>query len=284
MLIGQFWGTSAAEGLPAPFCKCEVCEEARRHPEYQRLRTCFRLTDQVMIDLGADAVVQSIKYGEISAVEHVLVTHTHDDHLNPHMMMEAFWSKKHRNTLHYYFTDRAFDIVEAWRNNSWILKGMVPSWEAQGLVQFHKLEYGVRYEINGLGVTPFRGNHTGNVKENSALYLIELPDGRTLFYGLDTAAYFPETLQALKNYHIDILISESTRGTLPMADDQAHMSIYSVRTLVDQLMEQGTIDENTLLYLTHINHSTSHRTLLKAIEELAFPLPTTLCHDGLRIF
>ncbi len=84
-LIGQFWGTSAAEGVPAPFCKCAVCEEARAHPEYRRLRTCMRLTDKVMIDLGADAVAQSIKYGDIQEVEHVLITHI--NHLTSHTDM-----------------------------------------------------------------------------------------------------------------------------------------------------------------------------------------------------
>ena len=136
-MIGQFWGTSAAEGVPAPFCKCPVCEEARAHPEYRRLRTCMRLTEKIMLDLGADAVVQSIKYGDISELEHVLITHTHEDHLNPHMMMEAFWIEKRQKTLHYYFTDKAFDIVEHWRKNKWILKGAVPRFEQEGIVAFH---------------------------------------------------------------------------------------------------------------------------------------------------
>lgn len=281
-LIGQFWGTGAAEGIPAPFCNCPTCQEARAHPEFQRLRTCFRLTDKIMLDLGADAVSQSIKYGEISKVEHVLVTHTHDDHLNSHMMMEAFWSRQQRNTLHYYFTDAAYDIVSHWRGNDWILKGMVPKWEEQGIVAFHRLEYGRRYEIDGMGVTPFKGNHTGNVKENSALYLLELPDGRTLFYGLDSGPYFPETLQALRQYHIDIFVSECAFGTIRCPHTQ-HMDIYGVRELVEQLVQQGTLDQNSRLYITHINHGTSHNQMLCAVKQLSFPIPTTVCHDGIKI-
>lgn len=281
-LIGQFWGTSAAEGVPAPFCQCATCREAREHPAFQRLRTCFRLTDKIMVDLGADAVSQSIKYGQISKVEHVLVTHTHDDHLNPHMMMEAFWCKEQRNTLHYYFTDRAYDIVQHWRRNDWILKGMVPMWEEQGIVAFHKLEYGKRYEIEGVGVTPFKGNHVGNVRENSALYLLELPDGRTLFYGLDSGPYFPETLEALRQYHIDLFVSECAFGRVKCPHAQ-HMDIHEVRELVDQLLQQGTLDQNSALYITHINHGTSHNGMLEAVAQLDFPIPTTVCLDGMNI-
>ena len=125
-----------------------------------RLRTCFRLTDSIMIDLGADAVVQAMKYGDLSGINHVLVTHTHDDHLNPHMLMECFWAKDHRETLHYYFTDKAFEIVDHWRKSPWILKGRVREFEEKGYVAFHQLQFGERIEIDNIGITPFRGNHT----------------------------------------------------------------------------------------------------------------------------
>ena len=92
MLIGQFWGTSAAEGIPAPFCRCAVCMQAKaQRGKYERKRSSFRLSDSIILDLGADAVAQSFAYGDLIDINHVLVTHTHDDHLNPHMMMEAFW-------------------------------------------------------------------------------------------------------------------------------------------------------------------------------------------------
>jgi len=227
MFIGQFLGTSAAEGIPAPFCRCAVCEEAReKKGVYQRRRSSFRLTDSILIDLGADAVSQCIEYGDINDVNHVLVTHTHDDHFNPHMMMEAFWSRMQRTgPLNYYFTDRAFDIVNHLRNNDWILKGQVAQWEREGIVAFHQLHYGERTVIDGVAVTPFRGNHIGNVKENSALYLIDLPDGRTLFYGLDSGPYFPETIEALKPYRIDIFISEATLGTRTSSPGSQHMGL-----------------------------------------------------------
>lgn len=281
-MIGQFWGTSAAEGIPAPFCNCKTCMEAREHPEYQRLRTCMRLTEKIMLDLGADAVVQSIKYGGIRDIEHVLITHTHEDHLNPHMMMEALWCSDRQKTLNYYFTDKAFDIVEHWRQSKWILKGAVPRFEQEGVVAFHKLEYGKRYEIDGIGVTPFRGNHVGNVGENTALYLLELPDGRTLFYGLDSGPYFPETLQALRGRHIDIMVSECAFGTV-QCNHKQHLDIWELKNLIDKLYAQGTLDENSHLFVTHINHGTSYNEMLKALGELGFPILATVCHDGIKI-
>ena len=287
MLIGQFWGTSAAEGIPAPFCRCHVCLKARKEKgKYQRKRSSFRLSDSMIFDLGADAVTQCFEYGDLVDLNHVLVTHTHDDHLNPHMMMEAFWGERcgYRDTpLHYYFTDKAYEIVEKWLENDWILKGMVPRWVQENTIQFHKLEYGKRVEIDGLGITPFKGFHRGNMKETSALYLVELPNGRTLFYGLDSGVYFPETIEALKNYRIDIFISESTGGIQPSAPESTHMNLQNVRDLVDVLLEQGTLHKDSVLYLTHINHHTGHDEMEEGVQRLNFPIPTTVAYDGLKI-
>ena len=284
MLIGQFWGTSAAEGVPTPFCKCDVCVDARRKGgRSMRMRSCFRLSDKVMIDLGADAVCQSRLYGEISDVEHVLITHTHDDHLNVHMLMEAFWSRAMRNTLHYYFTDKAYDIVDCWRQNKWVLKGKVPQYEEENVIAFHKLSYGETIELDSMKFTPFMGNHPGSVGENSAMYLVDLPDGRKLFYGLDSGVYFPETIEALKGHHIDIFISEATGGTQIWNGTKHHMCLDDVRTVMKALYDQGTLSDSSVAYLTHINHSTSHDTMVKAVEEMDFPIPTTVAWDGLRV-
>ena len=285
MLIGQFWGTSAAEGIPSPYCRCEVCQKARREKgKYQRKRSCFRLSDSIMIDLGADAVTQSMEYGDIVDVDHILMTHTHDDHLNPHMIMEVFWGQQYRKLpIHYYFTEEAFGIVEKWRSNDWILKGMVPTWEKQNLVQFHRLSYGQRYEIGGMYVTPFRGNHRGNMKETSAMYLVELPDGRNLFYGMDSGPYLAETIEALKEVYIHIYISEATGGIQEMGPGSTHMNLQNVYDLACTLYQQGTIDENSRLFLSHINHGTGHDQMVERVETLQFPVPTMVAWDGLRI-
>lgn len=290
MLIGQFWGTSAAESVPAPFCRCPNCENARRVGGKEiRLTSCFRLTDSIMLDLGADAVVQSMKYGEISMVNHVVITHTHVDHLNSHMMMQSMWAQekpeyRHRGTLHYYLTDQAFAIIEEWRNTPWVLKGRLREFEEKGYVAFHKWEYGQRYEIEGIGFTPLRGNHRGSIGEHTAMPLIELPDGRTLFYGLDSATYFPETLEALKGRHVDLYISENAVGCLKNAEPHpSHMRLCDVYELAKTLVSQGTLDQSSTLYLTHINHRSGHAENEAAVQEMQFPVKTVVAYDGLKI-
>lgn len=285
MLIGQFLGTSDAAGIPSPYCECDVCNEARTNGgKSRRMRSCFRLTDKIIIDLGADAVCQSAIYGSFSQVEHVLITHTHDDHLNAHMLSECIWVKTEKLRRNYYFTDKAYEITEHWRSSKWMLKGGVEAMEKSGLVSFNRLEYGMPYHVDDVTVTPFRGNHRGNVQENSAMYLIELPDGRSLFYGLDSGPYLEETLDALRGHHVDIFISEATGGTATAeGEGRQHMYLSDVYSLTETLLRQKTISYDTKFYLTHINHSTSHSQMEEAVEKMHFPIETTVAYDGLKI-
>jgi hypothetical protein len=61
------------------------------------------------------------------------------------------------------------------------------------------------------------------------------------------------------------------------------MDIYNVRELSEVLLKQGTLTPDSKLYLTHINHSTSHAQMENAVKELAFPIETVVAYDGLRI-
>jgi phosphoribosyl 1,2-cyclic phosphate phosphodiesterase len=283
-VLGKFLGTGDAQGIPGAFCRCAVCEEARNlgGPSI-RQRSSFRLSDRVLIDLGADAVSQSLKYGSFSDVEHILITHTHEDHLNVHMIMEMVWGRRYlKSPIHFYLTDMAFDIIEHWRQEKWIIKGSVPKWEAEGLVVFHKLEFGERIKIDDFYVTPMRGNHKGNVGEDAALYFIELPDGKNLFYGLDSGVYYKDTIDELKNKHIDYFISEATMGISPTPHIQ-HMRLCDVYDLVNLLLNQGTLNSNSVIYLSHINHSSSHSQMLDAVEKIQFPLKTIVAYDGMKI-
>ena len=163
-----------------------------------------------------------------------------------------------------------------------MLKGRVSQWEAEGIIAFHQLKFGEVYQIDDVKVTPFRGNHRGNVESYSALYLLELRDGRKLFYGLDSGAYLPDTIDNLRKVEIDIFISEATRGSLPTGSSN-HLNLKGVHQLVEQLYCQGTLSDNSVVYLTHINHNTSHSQMVENTEQMHFSVPTIVAWDGLKI-
>ncbi|MGI5958153.1 MAG: MBL fold metallo-hydrolase [Massiliimalia sp.] len=282
-----FYGTGAAEGIPSPFCSCPVCEHARKVGGKEiRRRTMFRISETACIDLGADAFAQSLEYGDFIHLHHVLVTHTHEDHLDQMMMnVRNMATCREQEPLHYYFTDKAYDIVTFYKESEPIIKGMTTQLEQKGIVAFHRLEYGKTYEIDGMKVTPLRGNHFGNMGENAANYLVELPSGVKFYYGLDTGWYLPETLEALKGQKLDFLISECTFGLTPREPHPGgHLDAASCRELFPILLEQGTLTDQSRIYLAHINHYTSnHQELCEFFENWKFTCPITVCWDGFEI-
>lgn len=284
-----FYGTSAAEGIPDPFCQCYLCENARKKGGRDvRTRSMFRINEAVCLDLGADSFLQAMRYGDFIHLEHVLVTHTHEDHF-AYMMMGVRKMATHRidKPLHYYLTDDAYKIVDFYRSHTPILKGSVRELEEAGIISFHRQEFQVPFEVDGMEITAFRGNHFGNMDENCANYLIRRQDGKTLFYGLDTGYYLEEVFEQLKHQHIDCLISECTFGNAADRGEKphGHLDIASCLKVFRRLWEQGTIDSSTVIYLTHINHchTADHEQMQRIFDEAIFPVPITVAFDGMQI-
>ena len=76
-------GTAAAEGWPAPFCRCDACPRHRQlmGPNL-RLRSGALIDNDLKIDFGPDTVAQMQALDrDLSAVRAVLFTHEHGDHL-----------------------------------------------------------------------------------------------------------------------------------------------------------------------------------------------------------
>lgn len=284
-----FYGTGAAEGIPNPFCRCFLCNNARnKGGKDVRKRSMFRVNDYISIDMGADSFTQAIEYGDFVNLEHVLITHTHEDHL-AYMMMGVCGMATHRidKPLNFYFTSSAYEIVDFYRKHSPILKNSISTLERNRVIAFHRLEFGKGYTIGALPVIPLKGNHIGNMGENCANYLIRLGNGKILYYALDTGYYLEETFQELKAYKLGYLISECTYGNIMNRPDkpEGHLDLYSCQSVFRRLFKQGTIVKDTEIYLTHINHchTATHDDMINFIKETNIPCQVHVAYDGMQI-
>lgn len=284
----MFYGTGAAEGIPDPFCSCYLCEYARQHGGKDvRTRSMFRVDPTMVIDMGADAYTQANRFGDLKQLTDVLITHTHEDHFC-FMMMNVWNMATHRSVpcLHYYFVDKGYDIVKVMRENPAFIKGNLLKLEEKGILQCHRLDFFQTYTIGGKKVTPLKGHHWGNMDDQSANFLVEMPDGVVLYYGCDTGKYEPETLEYLKSVKIDVLISECTNGDGEDAmPDPTHLSYTTALATIQQLREMGTLNDNSRVYLTHINHlhTAYHDRLQTMWNNAGLPNPCTVAWDGLEI-
>ena len=81
----QYLGTAAAEAIPAVFCVCRTCRDAREKGGRNiRTRSQAIVNDSLLIDYPCDAYIHSIQNGiDYSGIHHCLITHIHADHLYP---------------------------------------------------------------------------------------------------------------------------------------------------------------------------------------------------------
>lgn len=271
----RFWGTSAGEGVPTPFCRCEICEYARKHGGKDlRTRSCFRLDEAVMIDAGADFIPQSHRIGEDTYdVEHIVYSHTHDDHFNP----KVWWFRKvspvrKSDKINVYLSEYGAEAIKK------LSCGNEPYMDS---VNIHSLKFYETYDVDKYKFTPLKGHHHTGVETNSANYIIDFPDGRKMYYALDSGPYLEETFEYLKNIKLDILVSECTFPVEEMGID-VHMGLTEVRKTLDRLFEQGTINENTKIYMTHICcMGMNHNQLVKYWEDTAPMYDITVAYDGM---
>ena len=272
----RFWGTSGGTGVPSPFCRCAVCENARKVGGKEfRSRSAFRINDKIMIDIGADYVSTAAKLNDdLYDVEHFLFTHTHSDHFNDRL----FWSRRiganmPKHPVNIYFSEESYDYI-------------LTTYGSEVNANFIKLEYGKKYHIDNVDIIPLRGMHSTDNEKYSANYLVKLEDGRMLYYGVDSGYYIDETFEFLKNYKLDIFISECTYPRERPIEESVpnHMDLSRFVENADKLFENGTIDADTLIYATHIDcRGLNHAQLEDYFVNLNRKYKVNVAYDGLSI-
>ncbi len=288
-----FLGTGAAELYPNPFCGCAVCERARRSNE-TRLRSCFLLDEKTMIDFGPDAAAASQHYHvPLNHVEHVLITHTHEDHFS-----DATFSILTMTTLqkpiHFYLSEPGMSWIKTIMTETNHLPGtfghILTTLTARGSVIFHTISPYKTYDIGGKKVTPLVTNHAGYGEEETAQnYLFSWKRG-TWLYACDTGLYQTENLEFLANgakktgHALDVILMEGTYGSIAQDKTAAHMDAALLCEQLSAFRTCGALDDHTLVYITHINQvQTYSHAEYQAYLDLHAPAHVTVAYDGMRI-
>jgi phosphoribosyl 1,2-cyclic phosphate phosphodiesterase len=80
----KFLGTGASEAIPAMFCRCRICENARKvGGKEMRTRAGVLINDDLMVDFSTDAYWHARNYGlDFTKLKSIIITHGHSDHFN----------------------------------------------------------------------------------------------------------------------------------------------------------------------------------------------------------
>ena len=276
----RYLGTAACEGVPAAFCKCEVCERSRKAGGRNiRTRSQAVIDDTLLLDLNADTYIHSLFYGlDLPSIHTCLITHDHEDHLYQDELLnrqEGFAHGIDGQPLSIYGTYPAYAKVVAAIDKR---KGYADHNVMENRVVPVRVKAFEPFEAEGYRITPLAAQH--DVRCEPVIYLIE-KDGKALLYAHDTGLFPEETWEYLISHPVKLnLVSFDSTHSI-QANSSGHMGFAANAQIRDRLMKEGLVDENTVYVANHFTHNggVTYDEMLPVAEKYGF----LVSYDGMEV-
>lgn len=244
-----FYGTAAAEGVPALYCDCSTCESARRlRGKNLRTRSQALVNDDLLIDFPPDTYLHVLNYGlPLHKIFNIIITHSHSDHLyikDILMRSPGYSNLKNPQPLNIYGSVSVVDTLM--KNNG--IAGMAE----RGVLNITVLKAFETVNVDGYKITPLMADHQN--EEEAFIYLIE-KDNKTILYAHDTGFFPNETMEYLKKSrpHIDFATFDCCYSLRHC--ERGHMGFDEVLVMKKRLVDIGAINENTVCCVNHFSHN-----------------------------
>lgn len=265
----KYFGTAAAEGMPALFCYCEHCERAKKAGGKNiRTRSQALINDDLLIDLPPDTYMHVLDYGlDLRSIEHILITHSHEDHLYPLELTNIRLPFAHR------LPDAGpVNVYASPCSSAEVFCGAV---KGQVLDDKHLKIKTVKafepFKVKNYSIIPLTANHDYSI--DSLIYIIS--DGeKTMLYGNDTGWFPEETWAFLKNSGVrfDYVSLDCTCTGDTVERPNGHMNLVACKATKEEMLKIGCADEKTVFCLHHFSHNGgyTYEELVPIAEKMGF--------------
>ena len=236
-----FMGTGAGCGVPAFFCDCPACEEARANPRAQRgdCGVMITGTQRTLIDTPPDIRHYFNREG-VRYIDNLIFTHWHYDHVGGLGELEYMVQLLTKTALPTFASPYTLESIG--REFEYMMYCLARC----ELNPFEELE------LDGVKYTPLPVTHA----PGRYGYLIETDETR-LFYASDTGKLPPETAERIQG--VDILAMDATYWK-ENGYPQNHHS-------VQECIEEGLELDAKMIYLTHLCMHYSEPVTLVQLED-----------------
>lgn len=255
----QLLGTAAGPGVPAFFCGCAGCEEARRDPRLSRARSGVRLHldgKNFLLDASPDLRHQLVRF-DMREVEEVFLTHWHHDHCGGLGELEYYVRLHHRAPLRLHLPESAVPLF------------LDASPHLAEIFELHAWTWGKPLQRGAVTITGLEASHgieTAGVLVRSA--------NTSIAYFPDTAGLPEATLQQVEG--VDWLICDATftgENWFP----ESHMTVSEAIALGRAVHAKHTV-------LTHFAVHFSQPVTNAQLAALTQNEPgVIIAHDGMKI-
>ncbi len=251
-----FLGTAAATSCPLVFCRCEVCEQARKIGGKDfRKRSSLLINRDLLIDFGPDIMTASFMHSiSIADVRYCLQTHSHSDHFDASHFSTRISEYAVVNIPHlqlYASNATLKKMSEMLRNEGYVNDLLDQKEQKRMNLSVYPVKHFQSFKAGKYQISAFPTNHDKSV--DSLLYTIT-ENGYTVFYGADTDIIPEETWKGFheKKLQFDIVVLDHTYG--PNIDGDGHLNANQFIEHVQRMKKENLLKENTRLFATHISH------------------------------
>lgn len=257
MMKIKYFGTAAAEAVPAFFCSCPICEKSRESGGRNiRTRSQALIDEELLIDFPADTYLHIMNYGlDLRPVKSCLITHGHDDHLYAYDLtyrkspvnakfpndgigkvpLDVYLTKKSAKPL---FSTLKQDNTFA-RDPSALTVNIISKFEP--------------FTTAGYTVHPLKANHAKEL--DPVIYIIQ-KGGKSLLYAHDTGLFPNDTWKYIEKSGIKFdFVSLDCTSTNREKLKGTHLNLAGCEIIKNRLLENGNADENTIFCLNHFSHN-----------------------------
>jgi phosphoribosyl 1,2-cyclic phosphate phosphodiesterase len=260
-------GSAAAEAIPDPFCRCEVCEAARRDggPEV-RARAAALVNNDLLVDLGPDIVSAANRHNiYLGGLHTVLITHRHSDHWLP-------------SNLHWREPGFAATPVEplAVYGPRDALDDIAPHVDRGTDLSAQAVTAGDQWTTGPYTITAVPATHGDGLLE-ALLYVVDDGEHR-LFYATDTSSLGEAAWDILRPLGpIDLIFLDETSGL--GTGGGGHHGLAKFLQTRARMIEEGVLLEQGTLVAHHFSHNggLTHKALLERFE----PYGVLVSYDGM---
>ncbi len=262
-------GSAAAEAIPNPFCRCRVCETARREGGREvRARSAALLNEDLLFDLGPDIISAANKLNlYLDQVATVLITHRHSDHWHPRSLhwREPGFTRTPVVPLTVYGPADAVDEL-------------APVLERATNLSYRAVQAGDQWTAGGYQITAIPATHGGGTLE-PLLYVVD--DGQCrVFYCTDTSSLSKEAWTLLRPLGpFDLILLDATSGVHPGDGGGGHHGFEKLLATRARMMQEGVlVPGKTTLAAHHFSHN-GRLTYPELVEKYA-PYNVAVSYDG----
>ncbi|WKF71251.1 MBL fold metallo-hydrolase [Pediococcus pentosaceus] len=272
----KYLGTGAAERVPAIFCNCKICRNAREVGGREiRTQTQFIIDDRLLIDFPGDSYLHLLKYKiDFSKFNNLLLTHWHSDHLYAEDI--AYRMSNYANNVDNLLNVYGNETVQDFYNRAFELEERTD----KKRIMYHMIKPYQKFKIDVYTVFPLPAQH-GKFQEDCFIYAIN--DGKNTF--LDTHDTGYPTLEMFnyleKNNLVFSLVSIDCTGQV---DESVapHMNWKEALKFIEELKKRNLITLETKFVINHFSHNggLTYEEMSKISEKHGI----ITSYDGLEIF